>query len=317
MKIMRKLLNKKFFLVNAHTHLELTDKDNNFNEKLYEIELWDWIIEIVKKKRKYNENDFEKNIIEGEKFLLAHNNNIVGDIRSVNPERPLFYNEGLSGIIFFEVLGYEEEIFQRKWSDFEKFFRTHKNSGKIGLSIHSLYTTSPKKAKDLINFARKNGLRVAIHMGEKKEESDFLLKKKINGIRKIFKNAVFEDYGFKSYGDIIDFLDLSCDTILIHCTQFNKDDWKIVKRRDIPVVLCPRSNFFFTGSLPDIESVINLDIRWALGTDSLYTNKDIDVALEGRFLLDKFSYLKKIEDKIFYALTYGGLDVLGIDKQGF
>lgn len=305
----------KPFFVNAHTHLELTDIETNFRENLHEQELWDWIIEIVKKKRSLKESDFEENIKRGEKFLIDNNNIFIGDIRSVNPENPLFYDNRLNGIVFFEVLGYEEEVFLRKWNEFEKFFNKHKNSKKIGLSVHSLYTTSPKKAKELIQFARDNGLMTAMHLGEKKEESDFLFKNNLNGFRKIFKNAIVEDYGFKSYSDIIDYLNLGSDTILIHCTQFDKSDWLKVKERDIPVVLCPRSNLYFTGLLPDIESIIELDIRWALGTDSLYTNKDINVFEEGKFLVEKFLHIKDIEKKVLHTLTYGGLDVLGIRSE--
>jgi len=305
----------KSFFVNAHTHLELTDTETNFRENLHQEQLWDWIIEIVKKKRSLKESDFEENIKRGEKFLIDNNNIFIGDIRSVNPENPLFYDNRLNGIVFFEVLGYEEEVFLRKWDEFEKFFNKHKNSKKIGLSVHSLYTTSPKKAKELIKFARDNGLMTAMHLGEKKEESEFLFKNNLNGFRKIFKNAVVEDYGFKSYSDIIDYLNLGSDTILIHCTQFDKSDWLKVKERDIPVVLCPRSNLYFTGLLPDIESIIELDIRWALGTDSLYTNKDINVFEEGKFLMEKFLHIKDIEKKVLHTLTYGGLDVLGIRSE--
>lgn len=305
----------KSFFVNAHTHLELTEIETNFRENLHQEQLWDWIIEIVKKKRSLKESDFEENIKRGEKFLIDNNNIFIGDIRSVNPENPLFYDNRLNGIVFFEVLGYEEEVFLRKWNEFEKFFNKHKNSKKIGLSVHSLYTTSPKKAKELIQFARDNGLMTAMHLGEKKEESEFLFKNNLNGFRKIFKNAVVEDYGFKSYSDIIDYLNLGSDTILIHCTQFDKSDWLKVKERDIPVVLCPRSNLYFTGLLPDIESIIELDIRWALGTDSLYTNKDINVFEEGKFLVEKFLHIKDIEKKVLHTLTYGGLDVLGIRSE--
>ncbi|MCX7991498.1 MAG: amidohydrolase family protein [Proteobacteria bacterium] len=305
-------MREKAPLVNAHTHLELTEEQSLVNDNLDKKELWDWIIEIVRNKRTLKEEDFIRNIRRAERFLIENNNLFIGEIRSVLPEGPLFYDDRLKGVVFFEVLGYEEEVFNRKWLDFQRFFNKYKASDKIGLSIHSLYTTPPDKAKELVSFARKNRLKVAIHIAEKREESEFLFNKNISGFRKIFKNAEIRDYGFKSYADIIEYLNLGADTILIHCTQFEKSDWNIVKNKDIPVVICPRSNLYFTGKLPDIETVINLDIRWALGTDSLYTNRDINVSEEGSFIEKHFSHIKDIEKKVAYALTENGLEILGV-----
>lgn len=302
--------------VNSHTHLELTDKESLVSESLYKKELWDWIIEIVKKKRSLKEEDFVQNIKRGERFLIENTTPFVGDIRSIMPEGPLFYDDRLNGIIFFEVLGYEEDIFKRKWADFLTFLEKHKNlPNNIGLSIHSLYTTPLTKAKELIKYARNNRFKIAIHIAEKREESSFLFNKDLSGFKKIFKEALYEDYNFSSYSEIIDFLDMGSDTILVHCTQFREKDWEEVKKREIPVVICPRSNLYFTGILPDIKSMIEYDVRWAIGTDSLYTNKNLDVFEDARLIVNTFSSIKDIEKKVLYALTYGGLEILGIENN--
>lgn len=292
--------------VNAHTHLELTFDKTFVTENLHKKELWDWIVEVVKIKRLSKEEVFIENIKRGEDYLIANNNLFVGDIRSLLPEGPLLFNQEIDGVVFFEVLGYEEDVFNRKWDDFQKFYNRHRKDGRIGLSIHSLYTTSPKRAKEMIAFAREKNIKVTLHMAEKKEEGEFLFANDIRGFRKIFKSAIVEDYGFKSYSDIIDYLNLGEDTILIHCTQFNIDDWRKVEEKNIPVVLCPRSNLYFTGSLPDLNTIANLNIRWALGTDSLFTNLDINVLEEGRFIIENFSHIKNIEKKVYHALTDGG-----------
>ncbi len=302
-------------ILNAHTHLELTERALPVNRSLSDKELWDWIIEVVRIKRTKNQKDFEKNINRGERYLLKKGIDKVLDIRSVLPDGPLFYNKKLYGLVFYEVLGYQEELFKKKWQDFLTFFEKHGDTKKIGLSIHSLYTTPPKKAKELIKFARANNLKVMIHMGEKKEESEFLFNNDLSGFRKIFSSAKTGRFNFKSYRDIMDYLDLAHDCILVHCTQFEEKDFEEVKKRCVKIVVCPRSNLYFTGKLPQLEKIIALELRWAIGSDSLYTNKDLNVLADGRLMVKKFSQIDRIQEKVLHALTYGWEEIVDLKAE--
>lgn len=297
--------------LNGHTHLELTDftlqsfKSNN---------LWDWIIETVKYKKTLTDDAFLKNILSGEEQLLKSGTTIVGDVRSVLPEKIIFSE--LKGTIFFEVLGYNNEIFENKISLLNNFIAANENQKQvsIGISIHSLYTTPFSKAKQLLNFARTKRLPIMIHIGETIFENELFFKGNEKGFKKIFPNANFENENIKSYADIIDLLDLRADCLLVHCVYFSDKDWEKVAEKSIPVVLCPKSNLFWGSFLPNFASVLDKNIKWLLGTDSLLTNSNMDVLNEAQFVYQHLNF--KSGKAILNALTYIGREMFLKHKVG-
>ena len=66
---------------------------------------------------------------------------------------------------------------------------------------------------------------------------------------------------------------LSCDPdLLIHCTHATRDQLRECAGRDIPIAICPRSNWAFgvTGSSerPPVRDMLELGCRFFLGTDN-------------------------------------------------
>lgn len=297
--------------VNGHTHLELTDftlksfKSNN---------LWDWIIETVRYKKTLTYDAFQKNILSGEEQLLKSGTAIVGDVRSVLPEKIVLSE--LEGTIFFEVLGYNNEIFDNKISLLNSFIDANEiqKQVSIGISIHSFYTTPFSKAKKLLHFARAKNLPVMIHIGETIFENELFFEGKEEGFKKIFPNSNFEKENIISYADIIDLLDIQDDCLLVHCVYFTDKDWEKVAKKSIPVVLCPKSNLFWNSSLPNFNAIFNKNIKWLLGTDSFLTNSNMDVLKEAQFLYQHLSF--KSGKAILNALTYNGREIFPEHKVG-
>lgn len=295
-------------LVNAHTHIELTEFENVGNIG----NLWDWILLVVKNKRNFQEEKFKNSISHGENFFLNQGVCCIGDVRSVLPEGPYF--SCTSGRIFFEVLGYSEEILQAKLKAMETFL-TSCNIDK-GISIHSLYTTPFSVASDLIKMAEKKGLPVMIHLGETKFESELFFQKDVNGFKKIFPDCEFERIDISSYGDIIEKLNFNENTVLVHCVEFTKKDFDIVKKEGISVVLCPCSNLYWGENLPDFRYIMDREINFAVGTDSPLTNGIMNLREDANLILKNVNYEKKYYKKIFDALTYLGRKVLKISSTG-
>ena len=71
--------------------------------------------------------------------------------------------------------------------------------------------------------------------------------------------------------------------IIIHGTQFTVDDLKLIKKKNIALVLCPRSNGYFGVGFPPIIDILKLKIPISLGTDNLMVNST-DLFEELRYL---------------------------------
>lgn len=71
--------------------------------------------------------------------------------------------------------------------------------------------------------------------------------------------------------------------IIIHGTQFTVDDLKLIKSKNIAIVLCPRSNGYFGVGFPPIIDILRLKIPISIGTDNLMVN-NTDLFEELRYL---------------------------------
>ncbi len=287
--------------INAHTHLELTDDRQSLPyEKT--TNLWNWILDTIKYKRSLSDQSFLSNLTRGEWEIAEKGSLVIGDVRSVLPEGPFFTQ--LKGIIFFEVLGYTEELFENKFALFKRFLSALQNNKnlKAGISIHSLYTIPFSKANELVRFARQHNLPIMIHLAETSFEDELFFNGNETGFHKIFPEAVFENKGFKSYSHIMDYLELGSDCFLVHCVNLTKEDWEKVKERNINVVFCPKSNQYWGDKLPDFERAVSLGINFHLGTDSKRTNENTDMLEEARFVFKRINK-QEVAKALFSAIT--------------
>ena len=71
--------------------------------------------------------------------------------------------------------------------------------------------------------------------------------------------------------------------IIIHGTQYLKEDLQLIKNKKISLVLCPRSNGYFGVGFPPIIEILKLKIPISLGTDNLMVN-NTDLFEEIRYL---------------------------------
>ncbi len=145
--------------------------------------------------------------------------------------------KGLEIINKIKIEGIEKVILSRpKDIDFSKEEMDFllKNSNGIGLSSISDYPID--FIKKVASYTKENGKIFAIHVSERVRE------------------------------DIDTVLDLNPDFI-VHMHKANENDLEKVKRKNIVVVVCPRSSLFF-NIIPDIKRLVDFGIEWALGTDN-------------------------------------------------
>lgn len=103
-------------------------------------------------------------------------------------------------------------------------------------------------------------------------------------------------------------LDLDPDFI-VHMTKASKNDLKQVKKQNIPIVVCPRSNHFFKmkANLKKMKEIGNTIL---LGTDNFMLHTP-SILQEIRFIKNQFPGLFTIEE-LFMMATYSARKALNL-----
>jgi len=102
-------------------------------------------------------------------------------------------------------------------------------------------------------------------------------------------------------------------TIAVHLLNADTADLDIIGRSGAKVVLCPRSNMNLHGRLPDLPGFLSMDIKPALGTDSLASNESMSIFDEMAFVSDHYPGIDPGE--IVAMATIYGARALGMEGQ--
>jgi cytosine/adenosine deaminase-related metal-dependent hydrolase len=71
--------------------------------------------------------------------------------------------------------------------------------------------------------------------------------------------------------------------VVVHGTQFIKNDLERIKKNDMALILCPRCNGYFGVGFPPIIEILKLKIPISLGTDNVMAN-NLNLFEEMRYL---------------------------------
>lgn len=149
-----------------------------------------------------------------------------------------------------------------------------------GTGLSSTNDLDIESIQDILKKTRDKGKKFAIHAGE------------------------------KDSSDISSALALEPD-FLVHLTNASNKDIKTVADAQIPVVVCPRSNYMTRSGIPPIKEMLDAGIPVAVGTDNVMLNS-ANMFSEMEFLVK----LKIYDDRqVFKLCTLNGAKLLGIEKE--
>lgn len=114
--------------------------------------------------------------------------------------------------------------------------------------------------------------------------------------------------------DIKGALELAPD-FLVHMTRANKVDLKAAVDKNIPIVVCPRSNFVTgvgrSGEEPPIKEMVESGATVALGTDNVMLNST-NMFAEMEFTAKMFL---QDDEQVFKMATLNGAKMLHLDEK--
>lgn len=283
-------------LVNAHTHLELThfpiwcfSAGLDSSDGSYV----DWIIRVIKVKRQAGFEALSLSLLEGLNLSLQNGTTMVGDILSERQLIPYYKNSKLSGRIYLEFLGQDQNRYLPLIASLDQNIDSMPVNFLPGISPHSPFTVSQALLSSLLDAARFRKIPLTMHLSESEEEIAFFHDSSGRIAEELYPFVGWEEFLPEPSGITpAQWLDnaeaLAPDFLAVHGVQLSPVDISIIKGRGASVVLAPRSNHRLGVGKAPVNLLIEAGIPLALGTDSLASSDSLSLWDEMRFLLDAF-----------------------------
>jgi cytosine/adenosine deaminase-related metal-dependent hydrolase len=309
-------------LVNAHCHLDYT----NMAGQIPPVgKFVDWLKSMTTGKSGWGYTDFAESWLHGAKMLLHTGTTTVGDIEMVPELLPEVWTATpLRVFSFLELTGVKSrrpptEILREA---LEKIISLPPGRSRAALSPHAPYSTTAELIRIAAEAATKQNLRVATHVAESDQEFEMFSHGKGEMFDWIARNnRDMSDCGLHSPVQHLERQGaLHQNLLAVHVNYLAPGDAKLLARRKVSVVHCPRSHDYFRHRPFPLAELADAGVNICLGTDSLvsvYKKPKQKVALnmfeEMRSLAKAHSSLSP--ETILPMATVNGAHALGMAGQ--
>jgi aminodeoxyfutalosine deaminase len=281
--------------VNAHTHLDLTGArgicppTSDFTH---------WLRRVIMYRVTRSLKETQADIYEGLAQCLGFGTTLVGDIAFSGLSWIPLSNAHCRSVVFYEAIGLTRSRTKESWDSARHWVHHQPTNSdcKAAFSPHAPYSVS----HSLFRFISHQNALVATHLAETKGELELLRSQSGPFVEFLKELNVWEADGF--IGDVQDIVALYPRGIFIHCNYLDPATSFLPTQT---VVVCPRTHAAFGHPHHPFPQ---MNVRVALGTDSLASNPDLDILAEARFL--RQHYPEVAPDQILRMLTLNGAEAL-------
>ncbi len=307
-------------LVNAHTHLELTDYPDWNRQAAGETpaNFVGWILHLIKIKRTLSGTDYRLSLQHGIEQSIAAGTGAVGDILSRYDLRDLYDQASLAGFVFLETLGQDpEKIGKISQKLHQALDGNNCGSVSLGVAPHSPYTISRDYLTRIYSWCSKNSCRCTTHLAESVEEVQFIEKSCGALAGRFYPYVGWEGYLPPPSGlRPVEYLDqtggLFPENLLVHGVQLNDAEIIALAEKNMSLVLCPRSNARLGVGRAPAGKLQQAGVKLALGTDSLSSCDSLSIWDEMAFAHQWFDG-ELDAPTLFRMATLGGAGALGLE----
>lgn len=304
--------------INAHCHLELSHMKGLIPEKTG---LVGFVFKVMAE-RHFTEAEIITAIEAGEKEMLQNGIVAVGDIcnnaftlTQKSRHQLRYYN-------FIETSGFPPAAapvrFERALGIYRQFAALF---AKSSLVPHAPYSVSPELFA-LINEQATQKV-VSIHNQETEAENEFFqngggdFSRLYNALG--IDTSFFKPSGKTSLQTVLPYLTNQQSLMLVHNVCTTKEDVEFLQRltgnsqRSTFFCLCPNANQYITGSMPDVDLLMNQQCNIVLGTDSLASNHQLSIAAEMKTLQQHLPHVST--ETLLQWATINGARALQMDDE--
>lgn len=310
-------------LVNAHTHLELTDYPTwaaEAGETEEAASFVDWILRLIRVKRNLDRSRFDGSVVRGLELSLQAGTGAVGDILSHYPSRKAYQASPLNGTLFLESLGQDPAVILRARQGLETVLDgAEPGQVNFGVSPHAPYSISANYLSALFRKCRTEQLRCSTHLAESREEVEFIEHSRGDLVTGLYLAIGWETLVPHAAGcSPTEYLrrrgGLFPENLLVHCIHLSDEDIQLIAEAQMTLVLCPRSNARLKAGKARAGELHKAGIRLALGTDSLASSESLSVWDEMAFAHHWFEG-ELDAPTLFHMATLGGAEALGLATE--
>jgi cytosine/adenosine deaminase-related metal-dependent hydrolase len=282
--------------VNAHTHLDLTGARGQCPPTP---DFTRWLRQVIAFRRSRSPEQVQADIATGIAECLRHGTTLIGDIASGGASWPTLTQANGRSVVFHELLGLPEERAEQNWGATQEWLKLHPSTDRImaGISPHAPYSVRGT----LYSVLRAVPAPIATHLAETQAELE-LLKLRTGPLVDFLKELnVWDPTGL--IADPLDVIHRLPHGIFVHGNYLDPATPFLPTQS---LVICPRTHAAF-GHPRHLFPKLN--VRVALGTDSLASNPDLDLWAEARFLC--WHYPEVPPGVILQMATLNGAVALG------
>ncbi len=268
-------------LVNCHTHLELTHLGGQNGAPDFP----HWIRRIRELKDATAREAFEAAAVAGVKDCWARGVTCVAETGSTGAVMRALHDLGGRGIVYQEVFGPDPAHLTTSMQELESALlqlrRLATSQLRLGVSPHAPYTVSAPLYEAVAGLARREGLPIAVHLAESKEETQLVREGAgpfADALRA--RGITVEPRRCSPVAYVMQRGVLQPGTLCIHCVQVDADDVRLLAAARAAVAYCRRSNEAHGHGTAPFTTFRVAGLRVGLGTDSVVSVGALDLWAE-------------------------------------
>jgi len=297
--------------INAHCHIELSHLKDSISQKTKLPKFLQQVLEL-----KQSQANKQINAIKNADELMQREGIVaVGDISNTDKSFDVKSKSSIKYHTFIELVGPDKTTIYKTIkfaSDLKQ--KAEENNLKNNYVPHATYSVSDKLLKFIADDAYKTNSIISIHNQETESENQMFIEAKgelLDGLKKINPfYANFKPTYFNSLPSTLVHLPKCNKTMMVHNTYTVLKDicWVNDYTKYAYWCLCPNSNLFIDGKLPNINNFINEKV--CIGTDSLASNTTLSILEEIKTINKNFTNIPL--SKILMWATYNGAEALDL-----
>lgn len=298
--------------INTHCHLELSHLLGQIPEQTGLVEF----VQSIIKSRQGNIEEIKTAMYAADQKMFENGIVVVGDIsnqissKEVKEQSKVYYHT------FIEAMGFNPERAVKIMDDVKGIKQAF---GSLPTSIvpHAPYSVSPELFELIKVEAEKDNAFISVHNQETEDEND-LFENKTGGFLALYRFlgldiSFFAPTKKTSLQTWLPYMKEQ-KTLLVHNTVTNRADIAFAKESNDNLYwcLCPQANLYIENALPDVDLLIEENVKITLGTDSLASNHQLNILSE---MITLQKYKNVTFEKLLRWATINGAEFLELDQQ--